>query len=144
MNSTAVMTRDVVVVAPGVTVGGAAAMMKKRHIRHLPVVEGRRLIGIISDRDLLAHASELTCAEVMTPAPVTCAPGASVSRVAGLMLEHRIDSVPIVDAVGRLVGLVTSTDLLGLLVDRDEAQMLPFDFQIRLAASDRDTVALAA
>lgn len=143
MNSSAVMTRDVVVVAPTVTAGSAATMMKRRHIRHLPVVDGRRLLGILSDRDLLTHARGATCGEAMTPSPVTCSPGASVSRVAGLMLEHRIDSIPIVDESGRLVGLVTSTDLLGLLIDRTEAQLLPFDFTIRVAASDGDTLALA-
>jgi CBS domain-containing protein len=144
MNSSAVMTRDVVVVAPTVTVGSAATMMKRRHIRHLPVVDGRRLVGILSDRDLLTHAREATCLEAMTRAPVTCSPGASVGRVAGLMLEHRIDSIPIVDASQKLVGLVTSTDLIGLLIDRAEAELLPFDFTIHLAADDRDTLALSA
>ena len=54
------------------------------------------------------------------------------------MLEHKIDSIPIVDYSGSLTGLVTSTDLLALLVDHDEAQMLPFDFRLRTAASDSD------
>ena len=144
MNSSALMTRDVVVVAPTVTVGSAAVMMQRRHIRHLPVVDGRRLVGILSDRDLLTHPRDATCREAMTPAPVTCSPGASVSRIAGLMLEHRFDSIPIVDVSGRLVGMVTSTDLLGLLIDRAEAQLLPFDFTIQMAGNDRDTLALAA
>lgn len=65
-------------------------------------------------------------------------------RVASLMLEHKIDSIPIVEVSGRLVGLVTSTDLLGLLIDRAEAQMLPFDYAIQLAATDRDALALAS
>jgi CBS domain-containing protein len=144
MNSSAVMTREVVVVAPTVTVSSAATMMKRRHIRHLPVVDGRRLVGILSDRDLLTHARDAACREAMTPAPVTCSPGASVSRVAGLMLEHRIDSIPVVDESGQLVGLVTSSDLLGLLIDRAEGQMLPFDFTIRFAANDRETLTLVA
>ena len=142
MNSSAVMTRNIVVVAPTVTVGTAAIMMKRRHIRHLPVVDGRRLVGILSDRDVLIHARHTTCGEAMTPAPVTCSPGSSVARVAALLVEHRIDSIPIVDPSGKLVGLVTTTDLLGLLIDRAEAQMLPFDFTIREAANDHDTGAL--
>jgi CBS domain-containing protein len=144
MNSSAVMTRDVRVVAPEVTVGVAATMMRRHHIRHLPVVDDGHLIGILSDRDLMTHARGTRCREAMTPAPVTCAPGASISRVASLMLEHKIDSVPIVDPSGKLVGLVTSTDLLGLLIDRAAAQMLPFDYTILTAASDRDALAMAS
>jgi CBS domain-containing protein len=60
------------------------------------------------------------------------------------LLEHKIDSIPIVGRSGALVGLVTSTDLLGLLVERAQAQVLPFDFSIRLAASDADALAVAA
>ena len=76
----------------------------------------------------------------MTPAPVSCLSNASVSQVAELMLEHKIDSIPIVNHSGALTGLVTSTDLLGLLVDRDEAQVLPFDFRLRTAANDSDAL----
>ena len=74
----------------------------------------------------------------MTPAPVTCLPNTAVRQVAQLMLQHKIDSIPIVSYSGALSGLVTSTDLLGLLVDLDEAQLLPFDFRLRTAASDAD------
>lgn len=74
----------------------------------------------------------------MTPAPVTCLPSTSVSQVAKLMLQHKIDSIPIVSYSGSLTGLVTSTDLLGLLTDLDEARMLPFDFRLRRAVSDSD------
>ena len=75
----------------------------------------------------------------MTAAPVTCLSNASVSQVAKLMLEHKIDSIPIVSYSGTLTGLVTaSTDLLALLVEQHEAQLLPFDFRLRTAASDSD------
>jgi CBS domain-containing protein len=62
------------------------------------------------------------------------------------MLEHKIDSVPIVGSSGVLVGLVTSTDLLALLVDRAGAQVLPlpFDYRLRIASSDGDALALAS
>jgi acetoin utilization protein AcuB len=143
MNTSAVMTRSVVVVSPNVTVRGAARTMERLHIRHLPVVEGGRLVGILSDRDLLKHAPDAKCSEAMSVTPVTCSPDATVSRVAELMLERKIDSVPVVGLTGKLVGLVTSTDLLGLLIDRAQAQVLPFDFQLRIAASDQEAVALA-
>ena len=76
----------------------------------------------------------------MTAAPVTCFSNASVSHVAQLMLEHRIDSIPIVSYSGALTGLVTSTDLLALLVDQEQAQVLPFDFRLRTAANDSDAL----
>ena len=111
MNMSTVMTRDVVVVSPTVTAGVAARMMQRLRIRHLPVVEDGRLVGILSDRDLLKHPPEARCGDAMTPAPVTCLSNASVSQVAKLMLEHEIDSIPIVSYSGTLTGLVTSTNL---------------------------------
>lgn len=136
MNTSAVMTRNVVVVSPTLSVGVAARLMQRMHVRHLPVVEARRLVGILSDRDLIKHPPGMSCGEAMTPAPVTCSQDASVGRVASLMLEHKIDSVPVVSVSGTLIGLVTSTDLLGLLVDRAQAQVLPFDFKLGVADSD--------
>ena len=144
MNSTAIMTRDVVVVSPTVSVGAAGHLMNRLKIRHLPVIEDRRLVGILSDRDLLKHGSGVACAEAMTAAPVTCSPESSVGRVAQLMLEHKIDSIPIVGPSGTLTGLVTSTDLLGLLVDREEARVLPFQFRLRVARSEDEAQAIAA
>jgi CBS domain-containing protein len=136
MNTSAVMTRNVVVVSPTLPVGVAARLMQRVHVRHLPVVEERKLVGILSDRDLVKHAANATCGQAMTPAPVTCSQDASVGRVASLMLEYKIDSIPIVSVSGALIGLVTSTDLLGLLVDRAQAQVLPFQFELRVADSD--------
>jgi acetoin utilization protein AcuB len=140
MNTSTVMTRDVVVVSPTVTAGVAARMMQRLRIRHLPVVEDGRLVGILSDRDLSKRTPETRCGEAMTRAPVTCLSNASVSHVAQLMLEHKIDSIPVVSYSGALTGLVTSTDLLALLVDQDEAHLLPFDFRLRTAASDGDAL----
>jgi CBS domain-containing protein len=147
MNTSAVMTRDVVVVSPTVSVAVAARLMQRVHVRHLPVVEARKLVGILSDRDLVKQAADATCGQAMTPAPVTCSQDASVGRVASLMLEYKIDSIPIVSVSGTLIGLVTSTDLLGLLVDRAQAQVLPFEFKLRVAASnspEQDPIAMAS
>jgi len=140
MKTSTVMTRDVVVVSPTVTAGIAARMMERLRIRHLPVVEDGQLVGILSDRDLLKHTPGTRCGAAMTAAPVTCLSNASVSHVAKLMLDHKIDSIPIVSYSGALTGLVTSTDLLALLVEQNEAQVLPFDFRLRTAANDSDSL----
>ena len=148
MKTGVVMTREVVVVSPSVSISAARQMMGRLAIRHLPVVEAGHLVGVLSDRDVLRHdgaePGSVSCAEAMTPAPITCTPGSSVGHVARLMLDHKIDSVPVVDAWGRLCGLVTSSDLLSLLVERDQAQLLPFDFRVRVAHNDGDALVAAA
>ena len=144
LSTSTVMTKDVVVVSPLVSVGGAAHLMARLIVRHLPVVQAGRLVGILSDRDLLKHDASVSCGEAMTPGPVTCPPNTPVGRAAEIMLHHRIDSVPIVGGEGVLVGLVTSTDLLRLLVEREGDRLLPFDFRLRVADTDGEALAVAA
>ena len=142
MRTAAAMTRDVVVVPPELLVGAARRIMKRSHIRHLPVVQQGRLMGILSDRDLLpyegidADGVETTVGEAMTRAPITCTITTSISRVAQIMLEHKIDSIPVVDPAGSLVGLVTSSDLLQLLVESADVQALPFHYRLHLREED--------
>jgi len=142
MRTAAAMTRDVVVVPPELDLGAAQEIMQHRHIRHLPVVKRGRLVGILSDRDLLRYEEVLldgvgaSVGAAMTPAPITCAITTTVSQVARLMLEHKIDSIPVTDSAGALVGLVTSSDLLHLLVESAEIQALPFHFRLTLQEED--------
>jgi IMP dehydrogenase len=105
------------------------------------VVKDGRLVGILSDRDLLQYGGfgedlETPVGAAMTPAPLTCLITTTVSRVAQMMLDHKIDSVPVVDPSGLLVGLVTSSDLLQLLVESAEVQALPFHFHLSLREED--------
>jgi acetoin utilization protein AcuB len=142
MKASRVMTREVHCVTPEVPLAKAWKMMTELRVRHLPVLYEGRLVGILSDRDLLVRAArasdgtlalpESTCGEAMTINPVAVASTAPVSQVAALMLEHRIDSVPIVDREGQLWGLVTSTDLIELLTEPESiSEVLPFSFQLR-------------
>jgi CBS domain-containing protein len=136
------MTRDVIVVTPDLTLGAAEAMMERWRIRHLPVIKNGKLVGILSDRDLLRYEGALAEGQAtpvgaaMTPAPITCLTSTTVSRVAQIMIEHKIDSVPVVDTAGNLMGLVTTSDLLHLLVDSAEADALPFHYRLRLREED--------
>ncbi len=147
MKAAGAMTRQVICIKPTDPLNAAHALMNEWGIRHLPVLEHGRLVGILSDRDVLMRAAAdpahgpggalrvpaVEVAQAMTTHPITCRPASSVSYVAGLMVEYKIDSVPVTDAEGRLVGLVTSTDLLQLLRDRGEEahQIIPFEFHLR-------------
>jgi acetoin utilization protein AcuB len=122
-----VMQSNVVTVTADTLLSTAAGVMSQHRIRHLPVVDGDRLLGVISDRDLKASAASLaagrrrigreapdpvlTAGDVLRPTTITVGSTAPVEDAAGLMATHRIGSLPVVDAE-RLVGLVTDTDLL--------------------------------
>lgn len=147
------MTRDVIVVPPELTLDAAWRIMTRERIRHLPVVRAGALIGMLSDRDVLVHArtgdagalhvpAKVLVAEAMSHVPLeTCEASTSVGELAKTMTEKKIDAIPVVRGL-RLVGLVTSTDLLYLLIERDEARPLPFDF--RLFEDDRPYAAAEA
>ncbi len=133
------MTRRVVVVGPDTSVVKAWELMVTLRIRHLPVVREGLLLGILSDRDVLLHASvkgesieapAIPVAEVMSPFPFVCEPSTHVADIVRTMTEEKIDAMPVLDSEERLVGLVTSTDLLLLLVQYDEARPLPFEWEI--------------
>lgn len=140
MHARIAMTRRVVVVPPRLSLDLAWDVMRQQHIRHLPVVEGGALLGILSDRDVLLRARlsddgtmivpSTAVAHAMTPSPAVCAPDDSVSSIVRVMTERKIDALPVLDGRGRLAGLVTSTDLLLLLVEPDEARPLPFTFTL--------------
>ncbi len=140
MNAAKPMTRDVLVIPPELGLDAAHRIMKRRRIRHLPVVRGGELLGILSDRDVLLRARQTddgmlvvpttAVALAMTTEVVTCEPTTEVSTLVQVMTERKIDAVPVISGSGRLVGLVTSTDLLLLLLAKDEAQPLPFTFRL--------------
>jgi len=133
------MTRNVIVVPPELPLDAAYRVMERERIRHLPVVRAGALLGIISDRDVLLrarldkngtmHVPTDAVGGAMTLTPISAEVDTPVSSLVTLMTERKIDAIPIVRGL-RLVGLVTSTDLLLLLVNLDEARPLPFEFRV--------------
>ncbi|HEY2388911.1 MAG TPA: universal stress protein [Candidatus Binatia bacterium] len=110
----ALMVRDPVVVQSTDTLDIANARMLEAEARHLPVVAGGRLVGILSDRDLQPHMNVLAHTRVdavMTPNPATVSPDAALADAAREMLQRRVRALPVVDGE-RLVGIVTSSDIL--------------------------------
>ena len=110
------MARNIVVIAPDQPIFAAARMMRDAHVSSLGVVQGDRFLGILTTRDLtnkvLANGMDpgLPVSLVMTPDPITLSPSALGSDILHIMLEHRIGHLPVVED-GRLVGMVTQTDL---------------------------------
>ena len=112
------MSRPPITCAPSDTVRSAAATMRERHVSSLGVVEGGRLLGILTTRDLTARVlaegrnPETTLvSSVMTPDPIGLPGEALGSDILHLMLERRVGHLPVVES-GRLVGMITQTDLI--------------------------------
>ena len=121
------MTRDPVTVSPGTSLADALRLTREHRIRHLPVVDGGVLVGIVSDRDIrLAMPSPLSVADadraaflerttvsaVMAREVFTALPHDPVEDAARELCRHRIGALPVVDARGGLLGIVTETDVL--------------------------------
>jgi acetoin utilization protein AcuB len=134
-----VMTASPMTIDPEAPVQTAAAVMRERGLRHLPVVDdGGVLIGIVTDRDLrsamfgpalveylpVEHAGRLRAlattlddvrvSHVMTWGAVTTGPDAPMAQAAAIMADARIGSLPVVEGK-RLVGIVTEHDVLKAL-----------------------------
>ena len=102
----------------------AHQVMRQHHIRHLPVLEHGRLIGIVTERDL--HLVEtlrdvdpvsVKVEEAMTLEPYTISPETSLEWVASEMAEHKYGAAVVVDAQHRVLGVFTTVDALRALQD---------------------------
>jgi acetoin utilization protein AcuB len=105
----------------------ARQLMERQRIRHLPVMEGGRLMGIVTDRDIRLNLpspatslsvweinfliAKLTVGSVMRRAVITVDPQREAAEAARIMLDHKIGALPVVDG-GVVVGIVTETDML--------------------------------
>jgi acetoin utilization protein AcuB len=121
------MTREVVAVAPETTAAEALALCRMNRIRHLPVLEGGRLVGVISDRDLRAATPALgdsvraealdriRVADEMAREVMTVHPEDPIEDAAMAMYERKFGCLPVVDGE-KLVGMVTTSDVMRALV----------------------------
>lgn len=139
-----VMTYNVVAVRQEAEFKEIVAVMHRRRVSAFPVIDDRdRVIGVVSEADMLpreaypawppasgrehrrrvpAKATALTAGELMTSPAMTIGPQATVTEAARVMYSHKVKRLPVTDEDGRLVGIVSRVDLLGVY-DRPDAQI---------------------
>lgn len=136
------MTLDIFTANEKATLDEVWNLMQSLNIRHMPIVDGDHLVGVVSDRDVYLRAlycngsivvPAVPVKEVMSKPVVTCDLSCRVSEIAAVMLEKKIDCLPVLDG-GSLVGMITSSDLLEILctmaVDAQH-QTIPVNFRLR-------------
>lgn len=131
MNVQDLMTTDPITTGPQTPVLEARQLMIDKRIRHLLIVEGPKLLGIITDRDIRLNLpspatslsvweinylmARLTVESVMTTSVVIVGPQRDARAAAQLMLDNKIGALPVLDG-GHLLGIITETDLLRAFV----------------------------
>jgi CBS domain-containing protein len=112
------MSREVITITPEKPPQEARSSMLDRKIRRLPVVEENgRLVGIITLSDIREEQPpNLTINDLMRLNPITISENATVGEAAETMLAHTISGLPVLDAQGQLVGIITESDIFRLVV----------------------------
>ncbi len=133
-----IMTPDPVTIGPDEVLATAIDRMSRFDIKELPVVQEGQLVGILTDRDvrqamglagrdadiadLPDDIATMTVEEVMTPDPVTLSPEMPLSEAAHILAVMRVGAAPVVDLEGKLVGILSVTDILSEAARRFEEE----------------------
>lgn len=122
------MTKDLMTIQPHTPLDSVYRIMAIRDIRHMPVVKDNELLGLIMKEDVMREMTRAQAAkpegqpieyptvEVAMSKPITTHPDASLGSVTALLLRHKASAVAVVNEQGRLVGLVTESDIFRLVM----------------------------
>ena len=116
MKISEVMTPNPRTVAPGDSLQAAAQVMRDEDAGAVPVVEDGRVMGMVTDRDIVIRAVadgdfQAKISDICSDDVVTCSPEMSTADASELMSEHQVRRIPVVDSDERLVGIVSLGDL---------------------------------
>jgi acetoin utilization protein AcuB len=145
------MTKDPITITESTSMIKAIHIMKERRFRRLPVVTDGMLVGMVTDRDLKEASpskattldvhelyyllAELQVKEIMSRNPVSVSQDDTVEHAAQIMLEHTISGLPVVDGSGKVVGIITQSDVFRAFMDI--AGVLQGGVQFALRLEDR-------
>ena len=126
------MSRPPITIGPEMSIHDAVALFKKERIRRAPIIKGGKLVGIVSEKDLLNASpspattlsvwemnyllSKLTVAEVMTKNVITVAEDTPIEEAARIMADNKIGGLPVVKGT-RVVGIITETNLFKMFLE---------------------------
>lgn len=117
-------TPDPVTAREDMSVDELRDLMEEHHIRHLPVVRGSKVVGIISDRDVrlvsglsIAEKFQVQASDLMSTDPLIVRASTPLDEVARLMAEKKIGSAIVEDRDSGLLGIFTATDALTALIE---------------------------
>ncbi|NTW12732.1 MAG: CBS domain-containing protein [Anaerolineales bacterium] len=143
------MSRPVISVSPDAPINEVLAMFKKEHIRRAPVMKNGKLVGIVSERDLLNAApssattlsiwemnyliSKVKIKDVMSKKVITVSRDTPIEGAARIMADKKIGGLPVVDS-DKVVGMITETDLFKVFLELMGAR----DKGIRVTATVED------
>ena len=123
-----IMTRDPVCCSPNDTVKKAAELMKAEDVGPLPVVEAGKLVGIVTDRDLVLNvlargldAANTKVSEAMTRDPISCKEQEALEDALEKMSTYQIRRLPVVDDQGRILGIIAQADIATRIQDPEVA-----------------------
>lgn len=113
-----IMTKNVITVRPDDTLSVVKEILFTKHIHHIPVLQGRKLIGIITSFDLIKlgksvdEYANIKVEEIMTKKIATMSPNEKIGAAAQVFLENLFHGLPIVDDDNNLIGIITTHDVL--------------------------------
>ncbi len=116
------MSSKLVTVSEEASIAEAVNLLKKHSIRHLPVVKGEEVVGLVTETELRgaifpAMIEDLTVKDVMISQPVTVDPEAPLEEAARLIYHNKVTALPVVDKTGELRGIISMVDMLLALID---------------------------
>jgi acetoin utilization protein AcuB len=147
-----IMRSPAVTISVGTSLQDAYRLMQEKGIRHLPILDGDGLVGVVTDRDLRLATSSLApspfpagsaVSMVMSRSPLTADASDPVEDAARTMREHKIGCLPIVDG-GRLIGIITGLDLLDALIRMTGVDKPSGRLEVRLSQQPGELARLTA
>ena len=130
-----IMSHGVQALKPKDPVSKAYTVMKDHGFHHMAICkDDGELVGVISLGDILLVASKNgdvvdvpddTVDSIMSPNPVTCSRSHTTAQVADMMIQHKVSCLPVLSNRNKLIGIITSTDLLELMRKSADTQLLP-------------------
>ena len=117
------LKRSLIYGTPNMSVKTALEITLEENIRHLPIIQGNKLVGIASHKDMMTKRYEeepcqTPISAIMTENPISCYSHTPLHEAAEKMLEEKIDCLPIIESNGKVIGIVTSSDVMRAYIER--------------------------